>query len=630
MAKRHGVARAAMLVAVAGVLGSGALAQSLGSASPSSSPFAKLFGGKSNEDSPVDLEIRVDGADDGLSGLIRNSSLIASALDENRYTGQDVLAAARGDYARILGTLYARGYYSAVINILLDGREAAGIAPLDAPATVRKVLVTVQTGPVFKFSQAAIGPLAPGTKLPSDYREGRTAGTDTIKDAAAAGVSAWREASHAKARVADKQIIADHNANTVASQILLAPGPRVTFGRLQMSGYDRMDPRRLAKIAGFPTGEAYDPEKLETVRKRLRRAGVFSAITLTEAEALGPGNTLDVDLAVVEQKPRRIGGGFEISNDNGAQLSAFWMHRNLLGGGERLRIDGAVSDIGSRHSGRDYALDLRIERPATITADTTAFVETGVARMREPDYDFDVAYMGLGFTRIYSDRLTANLGLRYQVGRYRDETGKYTFRLLSLPVSATWDKRDNMTDAKRGHWLSGEVVPFYGFGETGSGAQIKAEARGYFTPTSFDKLTLAGRVRLGSVVGPDLRETPRDFLFYSGGGGTVRGQAFQALGVEVLTNEDGDLVKTGGMSLATISGEMRYQLREKIGLVGFVDAGQVWTGGAFGGDSDWHAGAGVGVRYSTPIGPIRFDLGVPLHGGEKNKVQLYLGLGQAF
>lgn len=630
MAKRHGWLRAAALVAAAGALGSGALAQSLGSASPSSSPFAKLFGGKSAEDSPVDLEIRVDGDDDGLSGLIRNSSLIAGALDEDRYTGQDVLAAARGDYARILGALYARGYYSSVINILLDGREAAQIAPLDAPASVAKVLVNVQTGPKFTFSHAGIGPVAPNTKLPSDYRQGRTAGTDTIKDAASAAVTGWRNASHAKARVAGQDIVADHRANTVSAQIALAPGPRVTFGKMPMSGYDRMNPRRLAKIAGFPEGEPYDPEKLEAVRKRLRRSGVFSAITLTEAEALGPGDTLDVELAVVEQKPRRIGGGFELSNENGARLSAYWMHRNLLGGGERLRIDGSVSDIGARNSGRDYALDLRVERPATITADTTAFVETGVARLREPDYDYDIGYLGLGFTRIYSERLTAELGLRYQIGRYRDETGKYTFRLLSLPVSATWDQRDNMTDAKRGYWLSGELVPFYGFGETGSGAQIKAEARGYFTPGGYDKLTLAGRVRLGSVIGPDLVDTPRDFLFYSGGGGTVRGQAYQALGAEVLTSEDGAPVKTGGMSLATLSAEARYQVREKIGVVGFFDMGQVWTEGAFGGDSDWHSGAGIGLRYATPIGPIRFDLGVPVHGGTKDKVQLYLGLGQAF
>lgn len=621
--------------AAAVVLGFGAgavLAQSSGSSSSSSSsPFSGLFGGaKGNEGSPVQLDFVVQGDDGSLAKSLRSGSLLVSAQDEGRVTGQDILAAARGDYARILGNLYDQGYYSVVINITLDGVEAAQIAPLDAPHSVSKVVVAVQPGPQYKFSRADIAPVAPGTDLPSEYRRGEVARTGDIKRAANAGVSGWRDQGYAKAEVAASDIIADHNSSTIDSRIALQPGPQLRFGKLTIRGYDRLDPRRLRKIAGFPEGERFDPEKIEDVRKRLRRSGVFSAITLTEADYVSPGNTLDVDLLVVEQKPRRIGGGFEYSTSEGLALTGYWMHRNLLRGGERLRVDASVSDIGSGTTGMDYAMGVRLDRPATLNADTTGYLETKVERLREEDYDLDSATIGLGFTYIPNDRLTADIGLQYRALKSTDDAGTTNFRLIALPASVIWDKRDEPTDAKRGYWLSGTATPFIGLqDETGSGAQLTAEGRAFYSFGTDDRFTLAGRARLGTVLGPDIQEVPRDYLFYSGGGGTVRGQPYESLGVEVIQGPDGP-VKTGGMSIATLTAETRIQVREKIGLAIFADAGRVWSEGGWQGESGWQAGAGAGIRYKTPIGPLRFDVAGPVGGDTGEGMQLYLGLGQAF
>ncbi len=596
----------------------------------SSSPFSGLFGGSSEAEGPVSLDIRVQGDDGDLKKTIRNTSLVAGALQEGRTTGQDVLAAARADYARILGALYDEGHYSALIYITLDGVEAAEIAPLDAPSVVNAVVVTVDPGPVFKFSRAQIAPVAPESDIPSEYARGETGGTGTIKSAALAGVEGWRNYGHAKADVGGQEIVADHDVNTIDSRIALAPGPAVTFGKLSISGYDRMNPRRLRKIAGFPEGQAFDPEDLETVRKRLRRTGVFSAITLEEAEYLNANDTLDVDLTVVEQKPRRIGAGFEISTTDGAQVSAYWMHRNLLGGGERLRIDAEMSDIGSDTSGRDEELTLRIDRPATITPDTTAYIETKLARMREEDYDSDSGSIALGFNHIFSDRLTADLAIQYFQSRVNDQGETSDFKALAFPMDVTWDRRDEPTDAKRGYYLSAEATPFKGFDDTDSGARLLGEGRAYHSMGEDDRFTLAGRARIGTILGSEIQNTPREYLFFSGGGGTVRGQSYQSLGVNEIVGPDGP-IKTGGMSVANASAEFRFQVREKIGLVLFADYGRVWTEDAWGGVSRWHAGAGAGVRYATPIGPLRFDIGAPVGNGDTDDgVQLYLGLGQAF
>ncbi|WP_103172071.1 autotransporter assembly complex family protein [Paracoccus sp. SY] len=613
--------RAALVASTVMAFGGMAWAQS------ASSPFSGLFGGRTDE-GPVDLQFRVQGADD-LDRPLRNASLISGALSEGRTTGQDVLAAARGDYARLLGNLYDRGYYSAIINITLDGVEAAEIAPLDAPDIVRQVVVSIQAGPRFRFSRAAIAPLAPRTDLPAEYRQGEFAGTGTIRGAARAGVEGWRNVGHAKAEVADQEITADHVNTVVDSRIGLAPGPSVTFGQLNMRGYDRLDPRRLRKIAGLPEGARFDPDEVEDVRKRLRRSGVFSAITLEEAETLNPDGSMDINLTVVEQKPRRIGAGFEISSTDGAMVSAYWMHRNLLGGGERLRIEGEVKDIGSDTSGKDEQITLRIDRPATITPDTIAYVLTSLARMREEDYDEDTGIIGLGFNQIFSDRFTFDTAVQYQFSRVYDDLGETDFKVLALPTSVMWDARDNENNAKRGYYLQGDATPFKGFDGTDSGIRLLGEGRAFYSLGPEDRFTLAGRARLGSVLGSDIQNTPRNYLFFSGGGGTVRGQPYQSLGVEEITGPNGP-IKTGGMSVANLSAEVRWQVRERIGVVAFADYGEVWAEDGWNGGSEWHSGAGIGVRYNTPIGPLRFDVAGPTGGDTGEGVQLYLGLGQAF
>ncbi|MCG6111105.1 MAG: autotransporter assembly complex protein TamA [Paracoccus sp.] len=617
-------------ILMAGTALSGMVLSGTGAAlAQSSSPFSGLFGRGSQAEGPVSLDVQVAGGDEALTRQIRQALLLTGALAEDRTTGQDMLAAARGDYARILGLLYDEGYYDGVVTITLDGVEAAEVAPLDAPAQVARVLVAVDPGPIFRFSRAQIAPVAPGSDISDAYAVGEVAGTGVMRRAAIAGVDGWRAVGHAKADIGDQQIVADHDASQVDSRIALTPGPRVSFGRMSVSGNQRLNERRLRKIAGFPEGQQFDPEELETVRLRLRRSGVFSAITLQEADDIGPGNTLDVDLTVVEQAPRRIGAGAEISTVDGALVSAYWMHRNLLGGGERLRIDGRIKDIGSETSDRDDELTIRLDRPATITADTTAYTELEVAQMREEDYDEDSATLGFGLTHIFSDRLTADAALEYQYSRVFDANGRTDFKVVALPMDVIWDRRDQPNNARRGFYLSAEVTPFAGQGDTSSGVRALGEGRVFRSFGADDRFTLAGRARAGSVFGSALETTPRNYLFYSGGGGTVRGHPYQSLGVEQIQGPDGP-IKTGGLSVASATAEFRFQVRERIGLVAFADYGQVWTQDGFGGDSGDHAGAGVGIRYDTPIGPLRFDVAGPVSGDTGSGVQLYLGLGQAF
>ncbi|WP_232831506.1 autotransporter assembly complex protein TamA [Pseudogemmobacter bohemicus] len=566
----------------------------------------------------------VVGEDKDLTKTLRQSSLLVAQVAEKQTEAEDMVTAARADYGRILAALYAEGYYSAVIRITIDGREVANIPPLDAPSAVGAIRVWVDPGPRFEFADTVIDPLASDTVLPEGFARGEVARAGVVEEAVAASILQWRERSYAKAKVDREDITADHRNNTLSARIGILPGPSLRFGTVTVKGAERMRVQRILKIAGLREGEKFSQSELDRAANRLRRSGVFSSVTLTEGEALQNGGLLPIEISVTEQKTRRYSVGAELSSVDGVSLTGSWMHRNLMGGGERLKIEGSISNIGAGDSGVDYELGVSIDRPATLTPDTTAGLMAKVGHLDEVDYYADYAEFGLTFTQYFSEQVTFRGGLSYEYVQGADPTGDFRYRNLALPLGVTWDRRDSSTDAKKGFYIDATAKPFYGLGTTGSGVRMTADLRGYRS-FSDKKYTIAARIQGGAIVGSDLLETPRDDLFFSGGGGTVRGQPYRSLGVDIPDGSGGTYL-IGGTEFAAASLELRARFGESWGGVAFIDAGYVGADG----DSESHAGAGIGVRYETGFGPIRFDIAAPVSGKSGDGVQIYIGLGQAF
>ncbi|PZX18904.1 translocation and assembly module TamA [Palleronia aestuarii] len=570
------------------------------------------------------LQFEVLGGGD-LEDELRNSSLVVAAEADDVTDPQELLSAARADYGRLVGALYSEGHFGGVINILVDGREAADISPLAQLGAINTISVRVAPGPVYTFSQTRVAPLAPDTELPEEFAVGAPALTPLIEDAAGQAVTGWREAGHAKAEIAGQSVVAQHDVDRLSVDIGVAPGPLVRFGDLILRGSDAVRPERLRAIAGLPTGEVFDPEELQLSVDRLRRTQVFSSVALTEAKRLGPGNTLDIIGQFSAQPPRRFGFGAEVSSVDGVGLSSFWLHRNLLGGAERLRIEGAVSGIGGRTGGTDYSAGIRFDRPATFSANNDFYTEAQIARLNEPDYISNTGTIGAGITRYVSEYVELEYGLAYRFSRVEDENGTTDYSMLTLPIDATYDSRDVALDAKTGVYVALGFTPFLGLNEeTGDGARATWDARTYFSFGETDRITLAGRLQGGSIIGADLDAVPNEYRFYSGGGGTVRGQQYQSLGVTL------NGIDSGGGSFVGVSGEVRAGITDSIGLVAFYDYGIVGRDSFPDGSSDDQSGAGLGVRYVTPIGPIRLDVATPVSGDESSGVEVYVGIGQAF
>ena len=566
--------------------------------------------------------LQASGADDDLRKALSAASLLLATRGQETEP-QELLAAGQADYARLLGVLYANARYGGVITIQFDGREVAAIAPLSPPRGVKDVSIRVNTGPIYRFSQARVAPVPPRTELPEGFRPGLPAQTSVIRDAATVAVEAWRAQGHAKAEVSDQRIVARHREDRLSATLTLTPGPKLRFGTISVAGNRDVRTRRIRTIAGLEEGQEFDPKEIERGVKRLRRTGSFASVNVTEADSIGPNATLPLAIDVVEQTPRRFGFGAEYSTIEGVRLSGFWMHRNFLGGAERFRVDTEIAGLGGETGGVDYSFGVRYERPATPKADIDLFAELGFERLDEPDFISDTTEFTLGFTRYATDELVVNFGLGYLYSDVEDDFGRETFTLLTLPLGATLDRRNDPLNATDGFYIDLEVTPFMGLSGTSSGGQLKLDARGYQDIT--DSVTAAARVQLGSLWGPSLTESPPFYRFYSGGGGTVRGQDYQSLGVEIGGNS------TGGRSFLGVSGELRTGVTDDIDVVGFVDWGYI---GAeefpdFSGES--HAGAGLGLRYNTGIGPIRLDLATPVSGpGDSNGLFVYIGIGQAF
>ena len=571
------------------------------------------------------LEFLTGDAEKSLREDLMAASLLRQLREDGRGDPSEILAAAREDYARLTGALYVNGYYGGEIHILLDGREAAGIAPLDAPGQIAGAVIRIDPGPRFHFGAARMRPYAKGTKLPPAYSDTKPAYSSAIADAAEAGVDGWRAIGHAKAQVADQEILADHATRTLDSVILLEPGPKLRFGRLTIDGQQRTREDRLYEIAGFPAGTTFDPAVLDKVATRLRRTGVFQSVAVTESEVPNADGALDIEISVAEEAPRRLGFGAEVSSSEGLALSAYWMHRNLLGGAERLRIDGEIANIAGDVAAAGYRLAARLDRPATFTPDTSLFLSTEAIRYSLGDLRIDAITLGAGLSHAFSEDLKGEVGFEYTHARADFLGSSATYDQLALPTSVEWDRRDDRLNATSGFYLNAAVTPFLGFGTTGSGAQIKGDFRTY-RGFGGDRFVLAGRMQLGAVLGPSLAETPPDYLFYSGGGGTVRGQPYQSLGVVQMLGPD--TYETGGQSFAALSGEVRAQITDSISVVGFYDAGFVGAEGFSGGA--WHSGAGLGLRYNTGLGPLRLDVAAPVSGDTGEGIQLYIGIGQAF
>lgn len=574
-------------------------------------------------------------------GELEDAVKAASELWRNREDAvggsAGLLARAKGDYRRIMAALYNQGHYGGSISITLNGRQAAEIEAGTEFAGRTLVAITVDPGPLFAFGDTAIANAAPPPVLRDDvvddpaeagFAPGLPARAGAVRRAGQLARDAWRQQGYPKAAIADRKVTADHPASLLNVRMRLDPGPHATYGTVDVEGNERMIAAFIARQTGLLPGHEYDPDDIDRAIKRLNRLGVFTVVKVQEDETVGPDGTLPFTVIVQEKPLRRIGAGVTFSTVDGAGAEAYWLHRNLFGRAESLRLSASIGGIGETfaYDEFDYFLGATFRKPGFTHPDTDLTADVHARREFNDTYLETSVGGALGLERFVSDNLTLRGGFRLDYARFQDAFGVRRFLTSGVYGGLHYDNRDSKSEPTRGFYLDAEFFPYYEWQFGNFAARFQAEGRAYRAVDSDKRFVLAGRLKLGTILGTTIAQAPPNQLFLAGGGGSVRGYAYNNIGVPGPAG-----LTTGGLSLIEGSGEIRARLTETIGTAAFVDFAAVGTRAYPDFANSVKVGVGAGLRYYTALGPIRLDLAVPLNRGPGDpSFGLYAGIGQSF
>lgn len=536
---------------------------------------------------------------------------------------------AADDVPQLEMALRSLGYYAPRVGY--DVAEPSGGGPPGAgPGRGAPLAVSfsVDPGPLFTFEQlqVLVEGEAPGYAPPSPdalgLKRGEPAKAQAVLDAEQTMLTRARKEGYALARLGQRDTVVDRDGHLMDVTLRLAPGRRATFGKITYAGDKGVNGRYLANRTTFEPGQVYDPDQVEKTRQALYDTNLFSTVIVREAEALAPDGSLPITFEVATRAARSLGASLGYQSDVGANGEVFWENRNLAGGGERLRGQIDLSPILQE-------AQLSFTRPDILRANQDLLASLDLKHEDTDAYESRSLAAGLGVERRFSEQLKGTLGVNY---RYLDlkenKEAETSYGLLSLPASVDWDYSNSLLDPTRGGRLTVTTAPFYDtLSSDRQFLKSRLTATRYFELLSQPRLVLAGRLSLGSIFGVGREDVPADERFYAGGGGSVRGIGYQLAG-----ELDDDDKPRGGRSIVELSTEVRYKITDTIGVVAFLDGGAASTSvfPATGEELRW--GAGPGLRYFTPIGPLRVDLGFPLQprSGVDDLFQLYISIGQAF
>ena len=423
-----------------------------------------------------------------------------------------------------------------------------------------------------------------------------------------------------------------HSEHAARLEYRVAKSPEVNVGQIYVEGLTTVDEDFLRKRLKLEEGDCFSRGKMDAAKLRLLRTNLIAGVN---AEVSEPNaGIVDITFLVIERKHRTIRLGVGYSSDDGGGASAGWEHRNILGRGEKIEVETRAYEVT-----QSLKTELLVPR---FFRDDQDFAAKAEAENEDRDsYQAESITIGGTISRRQTKHRTFSVGSALKFSRVQEEGEESeNYNLLSFPLGVKIDTTDNLLDAHRGATIALEVKPYFDL--RSSGTQFTKNTlvmTGYhtFEETRFDP-TVALRIKAGVISGADNLEIPADERFYAGGGGSVRGYAYQALGPRRLIppTEPGELPKLsdpiGGRGLSEISLEGRFRFTKTWGGVFFVDGGNAYADPQPSFD-DLYWGAGFGVRYMTSFAPLRFDIAFPLdrrEGLDDSRYQVYVSLGQAF
>lgn len=441
----------------------------------------------------------------------------------------------------------------------------------------------------------------------------------------------------------------DGTGKEVSLTFTAEPGKLAHVGTVEIVGNESVSSRVIERQLTFKPGDLYRRSVVQDSQRRLYGMELFQ---FANVEPLNPELQLEevpVRVTVAEGKHQRVNFGVGYGTEEKARVDAEYHHVNFLGDARSAgaRVRWSALDRGIRFDFTQpyffrphFSLGIEAQQWYTYTPAYRSLVRGAKATVthRQSQRTSWAASFASGHdssaiaSNVLTDLKLRNdliaLGLDPRTGEQRGELDAIGFDLQHSTA-------DNILDARRGYQVAfhteqaGRFLP-----GTFKYFSLSADARQYL-PIG-DAVVLASRVQIGSIDAPanDLTSVPFAKKYFLGGATTVRGW-----GRYEISPLSGSGLPIGGNSLLAISEELRAQLRGKFGGVLFFDAGNVWAEGWGLKLGDLRYAVGPGLRYQTPVGPVRLDLGYqinPIDGllvngaPQARRWRLHFSIGQAY
>ncbi len=564
-----------------------------------------------------------------LDAVIANVSLLVNDQAEPPEDAIGLLTRARVDKKRIIAALYGEAHYGAVVTIFISdvALDALTLEHEFAGAPV-EVKIVVEAGPQFVFSQPVARAGGRSIDLaPYGIVAGEIAKSERILTAQQKILDAWHEKGYAFATLKSRTIEADHSSETLDVVLEFETGPVARVADVKVAGAEAVNVQTILHIADLPIGNIHSPSDIKRATRKLQNLGVFNTVVIRTARQEGSEDRVELTIEVSERKPRTIGAGVTAGNLDGLGVEGFWTHRNLFSRAEKLRLEASVGRIGKGKGGDlDYRTAAVFSKPDVFDPRISFEGKAAFAVRNSDAFEKKSGRVEASLNYQWREWLSAKGGLAAEYAVVSDETGTTKSTIVSAPFAFIYDTRDDALDPSTGIHARLRAEPTYAFDPQATFIKTALDASTYLALDKEKTFVLAGRVAIGSIFGTALANVPVDRRFFAGGGGSIRGYAYQFAGPKTVKGNP-----SGGLSFAEASLEIRYKVNEQFGIVGFVDSGGAFSSMTPGRGDRFYTGAGVGLRYITPLGPVRLDIAIPLDkiSGQPN-YGLYFGIGQAF
>ena len=575
-------------------------------------------------DDSGETAVRPISADD-IRGLFADLSALEEG-DGRAANGAMVSARMREDQQLLADIMSGQGYFDATVNGTVELPESEG--------GELTVVLQVSPGPRYDFGSIMFeaDPVVPEDLITSNFVPdiGEPIVAERVLAAEANLAVVLPQEGYPFVEIGQRDILLDPETATGDYTLPVEVGPRSSYGDIVTTGKSAFDADHIAVLSRFEKGELYDSRMVDDLRQALVATGLFSIVAVEPVPSgeAGPDGTEYATINVTQEAgpPRTLAGSAGYGTGQGFRLEGSWTHRNMF------PPEGAL--IASAVAGtQEQGASVTFRRSNAGRRDRT--VQLGLSALHS-DFDAYEAFTGrlagrisYDSTPIWQKRLTYSYGFEILGTNEKDfnfATGvreRRTYYVAALPGQVTFDTTDDLLDPTEGFRLSAKLSPE---ASLGSGTQIYG--RGLLEGSAYyrvgDDLVIAGRARVGSIVGADRELIAPSRRYYAGGGGSVRGFGYQELGPKDIENRP-----IGGRSLVEGAAEIRYRFGD-YGVVGFVDVGQVYTSSTPGFDN-LRYGVGLGGRFYTNFGPVRLDVATPINRqpGE-SRISVYVSIGQAF